>query len=253
MKVNWKNEYKKFDIQNHIIAKLQSKFTLKSSILSNEIKIEDLNLAFRKNSSDAEVIYQIWVQEEYKKPLEIIKQNIELANKPIIFDIGANIGMASLYFKHKLPLASIYCFEPFKVNRVRIPNQFNVSPKALWKKDTKLEASLNFRDGKEWSVVVMETPEGNIQGAQLSTLMNDFKINSIDILKVDVEGSEYPAFLEDKSIEETLAHVKSIVIEIHDDAGNRNDLYTKLKKCNFINYPLGELDVFINSKLSFVK
>ncbi len=248
MKFKRKSNWKKYDSYNHLISKIQTKFSLKSTIFSNFIEIEELRTSIRKNSSDAEVLFQIWFHEEYKKPIEIIKNQIKIGNEPIIFDIGANIGMASLYFKNKFPQAKIYSFEPFEANRDRISKEFTISSKALWKTNTKLETSLNFRDGKDWSVQVIETESGIIQGATLSNLMEDFNVTSIDILKVDVEGSEYPALLEDNTIGDTLTRVKAIVIEIHDDAGNRNDLYTKLKECHFINYPLGELDVFINEK-----
>jgi len=233
---------------HYLCLKIESKFQVESSIFSTLIEIPELQIKLRKNSSDIEVFYQVWVQEEYLEPVNIISKHISISEQPIIFDIGANIGLSALYFNQKFPNASIYAFEPFKSNRNQISKQFTISAKALWKSDSKLKTSMEFRDGKDWSVQVLEDPNGNIPGAKLSTLMKDFNITSIDILKVDVEGSEYPAFLEDKSIEETLAHVKSIVIEIHDDAGNRNDLYTKLKECHFINYPLGELDVFINEK-----
>lgn len=248
MKLKLKNNWKKYDTQNHLISKIQTIFKLNSNIFSDFIEIEELNTAIRKNSSDIEVLFQIWFYEEYKKPIEIIQNHIKIGAQPIIFDIGANIGMASLYFKYKFPQANIYTFEPFESNRSRISKEFNISPKALWKSDCMLKTSMNFRDGKEWSVQVLEDPNGNIPGAKLSTLMKDFNVTSIDILKVDVEGSEYPALLEDNTIEDTLTRVKAIVIEIHDDVGNRNDLYTKLKECHFINYPLGELDVFINEK-----
>lgn len=248
MKLNLKNNWKKFDTHNYIILKVQTKFTLKSTVFSEFIEIVELKTAIRKNSSDLEVLFQIWVQEEYKNPIDIIQKHIKIGPQTTIFDIGANIGMASMYFKHKFPQANIYSFEPFEANRARISKEFNISPKALWKSNSKLETSLNFRDGKEWSVQVLEDPKGKIQGAKLISLLKDYSIELIDILKIDIEGSEFPAFIEDSTIHEALSRVKSIVIEIHDDAGNRNDLYAKLKEYNFKNYPLGELDVFINEK-----
>jgi FkbM family methyltransferase len=39
----------------------------------------------------------------------------ELANlhAPVIFDVGANIGQSSIWFRHSFPHAGIYAFEPF--------------------------------------------------------------------------------------------------------------------------------------------
>lgn len=246
-KLKMKNSWNLYDKNNFLISKIQLKFNLESNLFNSTIFIKELSKSIRKNSSDLEVVEQIWLNQEYLKPIEIIEQHFSI-NDPTIFDIGANIGMASLYFKHKFPNASVFAFEPFESNRNQISKQFTISPKALWKSNCTLKTSMEFRDGKEWSVQVQEDTKGNIAGARLLSLLKDYSIEVIDILKMDIEGSEYPVFLEDPTITEALTHVKSIVIEIHDDAGNRNDLYAKLKECNFKNYPLGELDVFINEK-----
>lgn len=248
MKLNLKNSWKKFDTQNHVFLALQSKFDLQTSLISRYIFIPQLNTKIRKDSSDAEVVKQIWIQEEYKQPLELISQQIKLSNQPNILDFGANIGMASLYFKKQFPESKIIAFEPFEENRSMIHPEIMSSPKALWKTNTNLSLGLNFRDGKEWSIQVQENNNGSIIGANLMTILKSFNLDEVDILKIDIEGSEYPVFLEDTTIQTALQNIKSIIIEIHDDAGNREDLYSIIKSCNFLIYPLRELDVFINEK-----
>lgn len=248
MKLKLKSDWKKFDTYNHIISAIQTIFTLKSSVFSDFIKVVELNTSIRKNSSDAEVLKQIWINEEYKVPIEIITEKIQLANAPTILDFGANIGMASLYFKKQFPTAHILAFEPFVDNRALIHSSIKSSPKALWKSESNLELGLDFRDGKEWSVQVKEQMNGHISGDTLMNILNEYNLSEVDILKMDIEGSEFPVFLEDKSIAESLKNIKSIIIEIHDDAGNRVDLYTKIKENHFSVFPLGELDVFLNEK-----
>jgi|SRR5690606_1802039 len=68
MKLKWANEWSKFDTNNYVIIKLQTIFTLKSFLFNDSILVKELNASFRKNSSDLEVLVQIWVNEEYKIP-----------------------------------------------------------------------------------------------------------------------------------------------------------------------------------------
>jgi predicted O-methyltransferase YrrM len=67
---------------------------------------------YRAGSSDMYLIYMILIKEgakaEYWLPEEF---------KPkVILDIGANIGITSLYYANKYPEAKIYSFEPVPVN-----------------------------------------------------------------------------------------------------------------------------------------
>jgi FkbM family methyltransferase len=50
----------------------------------------------------------------YKFPYEALNYS-ELSDikAPVIFDVGANIGQSSIWFKHSFPDAEIYAFEPF--------------------------------------------------------------------------------------------------------------------------------------------
>ena len=57
---------------------------------------------------------------------------------------------------------------------------------------------------------------------------NDIK--EIDLMKIDVEGSEYDIF---KSSEEVLKNIKSIHIEMNESFGECNLIKELLKKHNF--------------------
>lgn len=67
---------------------------------------------YRPHTSDRGIIYNILIQQgnkaEYYVPDEI---------KPdVIFDIGANIGITSIWLAKKYPAARIYSFEPVAEN-----------------------------------------------------------------------------------------------------------------------------------------
>jgi len=69
-------------------------------------------LHYWPGSSDPEVIYKILLRRGTKAEYQIP----EGFNPSCVWDIGANIGAASLYFSHRFPQAEIHCFEPVPEN-----------------------------------------------------------------------------------------------------------------------------------------
>src|SRR5882672_11922670 len=59
------------------------------------------------NSHESEYLYdEIFVRETY------LRHGLYLSADAVVFDVGANIGMFSLFVAAKSPAASIYAFEP---------------------------------------------------------------------------------------------------------------------------------------------
>ena len=55
---------------------------------------------------------EIWVSRKYN----FFDEELQALAAPTIIDAGANIGMASLYFRHVCPRATITAIEPFPPN-----------------------------------------------------------------------------------------------------------------------------------------
>lgn len=146
------------------------------------------------NFSFTEAITQfteVFIDEFYKKGL--IKKNMT------IVDIGAAMGLSALYFKDYAKM--IYACEPFPdVYRSAVENTkeykniklFNIGIAGSTRKDTLYgydnapAATIEKRDG------VTSTFEA--QFLSLDDFMGKNKIDHIDLLKVDCEGSEYEIF-----------------------------------------------------------
>jgi len=73
-----------------------------------------------------------------------------------------------------------------------------------------------------------------VRGITLESLLREEKIKSIDLLKIDIEGSEKELF--EATLDETLGNVKQITIEFHDfidgsiSRESVQDICKKLKK-----------------------
>jgi FkbM family methyltransferase len=181
----------------------------------------------RKGTSDIGVFYQIFLHRHYmalnnnnNNALSLLDKFQHLKDKKIIIDGGANIGLFAIYIKNQYPDAKIICIEPDTENFELL--QRNVSPYTdiycencgIWDKDTMLRVYDKYDIGK-WGIIVEEDfKHGNIPAMSMDSLMKKYAINHIDILKLDIEGSEKEVFSD--NIETWLPKVKMIVIELHD-------------------------------------
>lgn len=172
---------------------------------------------------------------------EIFENNIyefkTNSSKPIILDCGSNMGVSVLYFSKKYLNADIIAFEPdetvlpFLEKNIQSQNIKNVElyKKAVWTEETELEfytdKGLGGRIGKEYE---NQTPK-----IIKSIRLKDFLNMPIDMLKIDIEGSEFAVL---KDCEDLLFNVNHIFIEYHSLYGEEqhlDDLLTILKRQGF--------------------
>ena len=166
-------------------------------------------VVLRGGSTDIQCFEKIFRYEEYRSPFALDKPQL-------IIDGGANVGMASLYFSAKYSEAKIYAIEPepenFKLlarNCAGIPNIL-LRRAALWPTHSKLALS-NYDRNENWTFAVGEG-DGDVESITIEEILKDSCKDGIDLLKLDIEGSERELF-EDAP---WLSCVKQIVIELHD-------------------------------------
>jgi FkbM family methyltransferase len=158
----------------------------------------------------------------------------------IIFDCGANIGLTTVFYANRFPEARIIAVEPeaanfelLKKNTAPYPN-VHVYQNGLWNKITNLKVEDKGYD--EWGFMVSEAPAGTpgtVQAVTIPDLMRQQQCSHIDILKIDIEGSEKELF--EHGYETWLPKVKALVIELHDRMreGASLSFFRALTKYNF--------------------
>jgi FkbM family methyltransferase len=163
-----------------------------------------------------------------------------------IVDVGAHIGMASILFARRYPLAKIIAIEPEPSNfalLVRNTSSYkNIQPvcAALWTEDGEVTlGSSNVHPKGAFQIV--ENGEIRVRAVTLDTVMRETDIQLIDILKVDIEGSEKEVFASCNWID----NVRVIAIELHDRvrAGCRRTVETAAT--DFRSLEQGEVTFFL--------
>jgi FkbM family methyltransferase len=126
-----------------------------------------------------------------------------IKNGDMVFDVGANIGFYSLLFSTSGPDTKVYSFEPMPVTFERLKqnvllnskeNNININNIALSDKDEDLKIYLFKELHHGYSSISTQGRSDavgfDVHGTTLDKFISENKINSADIIKIDVEGAE---------------------------------------------------------------
>ncbi len=174
----------------------------------------------------------IWYEnsdEFYELKKEIFGENcyyIELdVEEPIIADLGAHIGMSTIYFKMLFPQAKMVAFEPIPENFALLKkniedNQIEgvelvqavIAPKSgnLRIQEPIGEGAWKSGAGiipKGWKGI-QENKEIRVEAVGIRELL----VEKIDLVKMDIEGMEYEVI---RNAKELLRNAKNWIIEVH--------------------------------------
>jgi FkbM family methyltransferase len=183
----------------------------------------------RTFGSDPWVLRGVFAEQQYE---------IALHDSPhLIIDGGANVGYASVYFANKYPNAQIIAIEPdpencalFRKNCAAYPN-VELIQGALWPSNT--DVVIENSTAESWAFRVVEAPSStnhNFKGFTVTDILRHSGKHHIDLLKLDVEGSEEQLF--SSNYESWIGHVNNMVIELHDQRC-RNVVFTATQDCGF--------------------
>lgn len=211
----------------------------------------------KRPSSDLNVFAQIYQYHEYKPLVAFFKKHFPNDKNLTIIDAGSNIGLTSIYLSKDFPDSNFIVIEPdssnfasltYNLERNGIKNALKIKG-GLWSKNTNLKIVNDFRDKNDWSIRVEETnEEADLKAFSISYLMKENKLEVIDILKIDIEGSEKEVFTGLDADISFMSKTKCIAIEIHDEFDCRDTIYKILKEYNFDFFESGELTIGINHR-----
>lgn len=190
------------------------------------MKVAIVNHLKINNGNKTELVYPISDQ-EFKNQFEEIfnREDYKLGKvkNGVYVDVGANIGLTSLYFRNNAKKyyaiePSKQCFEALEINTRDLPiERFNF---ALWPTNTKqylfqtAETSTTQTFFSESHSVYKRE---QVECKRIDTFFEEQGIDHVDVLKIDVESSEY-VILPSQSFENVASKIDMIIGEAHYDA-----------------------------------
>jgi FkbM family methyltransferase len=147
-----------------------------------------------------------------------------------IIDLGAHIGLSSLYFLSRYPRAKLLAIEPhagsFNLLRQNLQPWIDSGQciplhAAVWSEDGFVAPAVSVDAWYQASFRIQprgESEAGSIRGLSMGTLIRMSGANEIHLVKIDIEGSEAELF---GSNIEWLQEVRCLAIEFHGDSRQR--------------------------------
>lgn len=204
----------------------------------------------RKGTSDWNAFKQVFVWKEYAYPIPFTPATM--------LDAGSNVGYAALWFTRKFPNAKIISLEPetsnFEMLQKNTKPYANIQPlkAGLWGRTCFLKIIPT--DWGNWGFRTEEVENETadcIRAFSVSEIMRMNNWQSIDLLKMDIEGAESNVFAADA--DQWLPKVKMIFLELHDNVNKdcSKNVFRALLNHDFRVDLWGENLVLINN--SFIK
>jgi FkbM family methyltransferase len=205
-----------------------------------------LSFDIRAAGSDRWTFREIFVHEVYREVVE------QVGHARRFVDLGANIGLASLYFLEKFPEAQGLAVEAN-------PATFAMLERNLAGECAKGRASLFL--GAAWSrdgavagddggspdgfsrFSVRPVPEATADGAGLiparrvETLLDAQGWDRVDLIKIDIEGAEIELF---RGGADWLERTRCVAMEFHDDSARQCDWPAVLARHGMRNVTLAD-------------
>jgi FkbM family methyltransferase len=181
--------------------------------------VDGLTITIRQNYGDAMTVAEIFLENCYGRDLH-------LPPNPVVIDIGGFIGDFSLYAVKRLNARKVVVCEPSPRNwTLLLKNIANngyegrIEPenKAVTADGGSVMMNIDASDENQCMVSAYhggEQPTRAVSGISLSQLLQDHSVDTVDLLKMDIEGGEY-AVLESTPTE-LLSRIRNIVFEYHD-------------------------------------
>ena len=177
----------------------------------------------------------------YKRKILLALKKLLNKEVKVIFDVGGHNGESILFFNRNINFFKIYTFEPLKNNFLKLKmNTKKIQEKIVYfncalggKKENQIikemieTSSSTFNDINETSNYFKKKKfflgvkdkkkmyvEKTVSIDKGTNIIREFKIDKIDLLKIDTEGYELNVI---KGFESNIAIVKVIIFEHHYD------------------------------------
>jgi FkbM family methyltransferase len=180
-------------------------------------------LRLRPDSTDTETFAQIFLYAHYRthdlaRHADIVAY-YESCAKPLVLDLGANIGLSALYFAKNWPRATIVGVEPdarnYALFKRNVAAQENIVPVCGAVASRRSHAHIINPHESAWGyrTELDEGDSGGLPAIPVTELLDQHRACEPFICKIDIEGAEQELF---SANTEWIERFPIVIIELHD-------------------------------------
>lgn len=211
----------------------------------NKVRLVNLcgmKMSYRFNRGDLQSLREVFLEEVYACDLPFAPRTL--------LDLGANIGLASLWFSLQAKAGQtselfLLAVEPDSRNAAVVEINFRdnlVSGEVV-------RAAVGQRSGEAWFEARAESNLGRVsseafKGTKIRVpvvgirdLLDRFPEGRVDLVKIDIEGGEEVLLSHDT---DWLARVKALIVEWHDDRADSRPLIRNVEAAGFVHRRINE-------------
>jgi FkbM family methyltransferase len=181
------------------------------------IYLNNYSVPIRLRAGDISEIHEILWREDYRF------KEMEGADFPVVLDLGAHIGLFTLWIKHRFPTSTVHCYEPdpysysLLQNNTKFLNNVFLHPEGVGSSSG--EATFFIDRRRHALSSFRESPDKEPISCSIKALDDVIgALGSVDLIKFDIEGLEYQVF----SNSSTVQYVNHLVGEVHGHAVDVN-------------------------------
>ena len=189
----------------------------------------EFKIRYRLNKGDLHSIREIWFQEAYRLPFE--------NSSGVLLDLGANIGMASVWLAKTYSFTQVIAVEPDPSNAALVRENLDLNGIA----GSVLEAAIGPKDGmarfgfSEISNLGRLSEDGvPVPMISVNTIIKRFGVARFALIKIDIEGGEQELF---EGPGDWLARTDAIIIEFHPNVADYPRLTRLVSSSGFAYIP----------------
>jgi len=195
----------------------------------------EVSIRYRLNRGDIQSLREVWLEQAYKLPID--------GRRSVLVDLGANIGMTTIWLARRYGCEKIVAVEPVKANAQLVRSNFDANAIQA----VVVEAAIGPSNGTAKFEENEASNQGHIGASGtdvrvicMASLLDHLLPNeSVDILKIDIEGGEEALFKTDDL--SWLKRVREIIIEFHPTLVDYPGLVSVLKNAGFDYFPAGSM------------
>jgi FkbM family methyltransferase len=171
----------------------------------------DAPLYARPGTSDLMAFHAIFGRRQHAVDLGFVPR--------VVFDLGANVGYAAVDFALRYPGARVVAVEPERANvemmRLNVAPypQIDVVEAAVWPRPGTLVLEAAEVGEVGFRVREVDASKDAVAAVTVPALMERAGVDAVDVVKIDIEGSEVELLTEEA---DWLGAVRAVVVEFHD-------------------------------------